>query len=309
MTLIELDSKIKEIEIKLYGKKHVYEKSSIIGGKKKFIVSVHLRKYLLEELKKLEGLRESLMHPKLFNLKVDWSNIYFENKQISIKSGNIFTEKYYFEFSRSSFEILKPFIIAHKLKPLKVKICNNKIVSISNLEEVLNVFRILTLKNESFLYVNDHKSASFRKIILQLKDIDNKHILEFYRIIEHSEYLQFLCTMQSKEYKIIPATELIISNQKIISEDDAFLFTINTRTKMFIIWESVLINKATYIFKTNASNYFQDLQFIYDFIVSDNNKKRFKLGVLIKEKENRFNLVYKLIHSTKEEWISKIQNL
>jgi hypothetical protein len=309
MTLFEVESKIKEIYIKLYGEKGIHKYAGILNVKYKFVASLHLRKYLLEELKKLEILKESLINPKVLDLEVDWCNVYFENNQIKIKYGNIFSEKYFFEFARSSFEVLKPFIINKKLKPLKVQICNNKIVSISNLEEVLNIFSILTLKKEYDLYLTEDKSESFSKIKSQLNFIENKQIIEFYRIIEHSEYLKYLCQIQSKDYKIIPATELIISNKQIISEDDAFLFTINTKTKMFIIWESILINKATYIFETNEINYFEDLQSIFDFIVSDNNKKRFKLGALIKLNENKFNLVYKLIHSTKEEWIGKLQSI
>ena len=305
MTLFEIDNKIKDIKIKLYGEKPKYAKIS--SKKYKFVASLHLRNYLLEELKKFEILREHIANPQLNDIEVTWNNVFFENNYIIIKYGNIFTEKYFFESARSSFEVLKPYIIARKLIPLNVTVDNNKIILISNLEEVLSVFKILTLKKEIDLYVNEDKSTSFKKIISQIKNLENKQIIDFYRITKHSDYLDYLCQIQSKYYKIIPATELVISNQQIISEDDAFLFTINTKTKMFIIWESILINKATYIFETTTVNYFENLQSIFDFIVSDNNKKRFKLGVLIKEQENKFNLVYKLIHNTKEEWIDKIQ--
>lgn len=307
MTLVEIEDKIKEIGIKLYGEKPQYAKIS--NGKFKFIASVHLRKFLLEELKKLESLKTNITNLKVYELEVEWNNVFFKNKEIKVKYGNVYTDEYYFELSRSSFEILKPFILFQKLKPLKVKIYGNKIISISNLSEILNIFEILTLKSEIYIYFNQENSKSFNKITSQIHKLENKDIIDFYRIIEHSDYLEYLCQTQSADYKIIPATELVVSNQQIVSEDDAFLFTINKKTKTYIIWESILINKATYIFETNKTNYLEDLHFIFDFIVSDNDKKRFKLGALIKDKENKFNLVYKLRHSTKEEWINKIEGI
>lgn len=307
MTLVEIENKIKEIGIKLYGEKPQYAK--IYKGKYKFIASVHLRKFLLEELKKLENLKASITNLKVYELEIEWNNVFFENNKIKVKYGNVYSDEYYFELSRSSFEILKPFILIQRLKPLKVKIYGNKIISISNLTDILNVFKILTLKSEIYIYFNQEQSKSFNKITSLIHKLENKDIIDFYRILEHNNYLEYLCQKQSEDYKIIPATELVVSNQNIISEDDAFLFTINNKQKLYIIWESILINKATYIFETNKINYLEDLHFIFDFIASDNDKKRFKLGALIKDKDNKFNLVYKLRHSTKEEWINKIEEI
>jgi hypothetical protein len=220
-----------------------------------------------------------------------------------------YSEPFHFTESRSSYEFLKTYFLKSELKPLSVSMLGNKISSINNLSELNSVLQILSIQNEINNYFNDFESTSIDKILSKLKSISNQHLFDFFKIKERSLYLGFLCEVQSNDYKIIPTTEILLSNDKIISLQETFLFTIKSLEQNYIVWESTHINKATYIFQTTDNTYIEDVQRLFDFIASGENSKRRKLRYSIKTKENPFKSVGIIQHSNIDEWKAKIKSL
>lgn len=77
---------------------------------------------------------------------------------------------------------------------------------------------------------------------------------------------------------------------------------------LHVIWESTAINRATYIFKTSVDTYYQDVQRIFDFIASEQKRKRSKLRKSIGWK-NPLKNIGVAQHEGLKAWIAKINSI
>lgn len=300
-----IDKQISELTTKLNVKVPKMKK----GKLKMASISSHLRKYYVDEIAKLEKQKAYLQNLNEVQITIAWSNVRFENYQIRIINNGQYSEPYLLSESRSSFEFLKTYFLKSDLKPISVSILGNKITSINNLSELNSVIQIISIQNEINNYFNDFESTSIDKIISKLKKISNQQMFDFLKIKERSLYLSFLCEIQSNDYKIIPTTEMLLSNEKIIAHEETFLFTIKRLNQNYIVWESTQINKATYIFQTTDITYKEDIQKLFDFIASGENSKRRKLRYSDKTINNPFKSVGIINHTNIEGWKEKIKNL
>lgn len=305
MDISAIDKQISELTTKLYGKIPRMKK----GKLKMVAISNHLRKYYVEEIEKLEKEKAYLQNLHEVQTTITWSNVRFENYQIRVIINGQYSEPFHLTESRSSYEFLKSYFLKSELKPLSVSMLGNKISSINNLSELNFVIQILSIQDQINNYFNDFESTSIDKILSKLKSISNQQIFDFFKIKERSLYLSFLCEFQSNDYKIIPTTEILLSNDKIISQEETFLFTIKSLKQIYIVWESTHINKATYLFQTTDNSYKEDVQRLFDFIASGENSKRRKLRYSMKTKENPFNNIGIIQHSNIDEWKVKIKSL
>lgn len=300
-----IDKQISELKIKLYGEVPHMKKGKLKTKK----IPAHLKKYFQDELEKLEKQKAYLQNDHTFQTTIEWSNVKFENYQIRVLINSQYSEPFQHLESRSSYEFLKKYFLKSNLNPLSVSMLGNKISSISNLSELNSVIQILSIQSEINDYFNDFESTSIGKILSKLKSISNQHLFDFFKIKERSSYLGFLCEVQSNDYRIIPTTEILLTNDKIVSHEETFLFTIKGLKYNYIIWESTLINKATYIFQTNNNSYSEDVQKLFDFIASVENNKRRKLRFSSKTKENPFKSIGVLQHTNIDTWKVKLISL
>ncbi|TDB64361.1 hypothetical protein [Arundinibacter roseus] len=305
MDISAIDKKISELTTKLNSKVPKMKKDKVKMGS----IPVHLKKYYAEEIAKLEKQKTYLQSLEEVHTTIDWSNVKFENFQIRVIINGQYSEPFQLLESRSSYEFLKPYFLKSDLNPLSVSMLGNKISSISDLSELNCVLNILSIQDEINNYFNDFESTTIEKILLKLKNILNQHLFYFFKIKERSLYLNFLCEIQSNDFKIIPTTEILLSNDKVISHEETFLFTVKNPKYVYIIWESTLINRATYIFQTSDNSYTEDVQRLFDFIASGENSKRRKLRYSIKTTENPFKSIGIIQHSNIDGWKMKIKSL
>lgn len=307
MDITTIDNKIQEYVEKL--NKKTLRKVKKGQPKRQVGIPIHLRKFYEEEISKLEKQKHFLQKQKRIKKKINWANVCFEDFHIRIFINNSFSEPYQFANSRKSLEFLKPYIIKRKLKPITVLMIGNKVDSIENLEELDNVINILSMQDEISNYLNDFTSSSFDKILLKIRNVTNKNLLDFFKIKDRSIYLNYLCTIQNDNYKIVPATEILSNNDFIITEEDTFLFTFTKKDTAFIIWESTSLNRATYIFNADKNNYQREIQIIFEFIISERNRKRSDLRLSINSNENPFKCITSINHNEFDSWKNKIENI
>jgi hypothetical protein len=306
MSISEIDKKILEYKVKMERK----TTRETRGRKQRWSgIPVHLRKFYEDEIEKLEKQKIVLSNQKIHQATIDWKKIKFENHQIRIIINGHFSEPFPFSDSRDSYEFLKTYILKADLKPLSFSIFGNKIVSVESSNELNTVIQILSVQNEINCYFNDFESTTIDKILSKLNIISNQHLFDFFKLKQRSSFLSLLCEQQSTEYRIIPTTEILLSNDKTVSEEDTFLFTIKTSSKVYIVWESTVINKATYIFQTSGSSYPNDIQNLFDFIASKQNYKRRKLRHAIKTKGNPFKSIGVIQHLNTDTWKEKLKNI
>jgi hypothetical protein len=242
MTLSEIEKKIQEYQKRLEEKTLVPARK----GFKKRPISRHLRSYISFELSKLDKLKKQLESQQKSILNIAWKNIMFDNGSIIISIENSFRQSFPLINSRKSFELLKPYFTKFSVPDIKATIYNGKIHSITNHEEVLNFLNLLSIQEEfsKSLFPGE---INFYRINSNYKKIKNSDISQLYKLKEKSEYLKMLCELQSENFKIIPISEFSVSNLKGQIISDSFLFTIERQGILFLIWESIEINKATYV--------------------------------------------------------------
>lgn len=305
MDTATIDKRIADYELKLQKKIFRIKRGKLIRTG----IPGHTANYIKKEIAKLKKEKEFLLNQKEYRVVVSWSKICFENNQIRLLINNRFTEPFQVSDSRSSYEFLKPYILRATLEPISVSVVGNKITTINNLEQLNTVLQILLIKDSINSYFDDFESTNIASVLSKLSKISNQYLTNFFKLKERNIYIHFLCNIHSDDYKIIPTTELILNNGKSISEEETFLFTVNSHNFIFIIWESTAINRATYVFKTYNERYIEDVQNLFDFIASRQNSKRRKLRYLSHTTNNPFKTVAVLDHKNSDLWGAKIQEL
>lgn len=250
--IISIEKKIRDYFIKMNSK--TLRKVKKGEPKREVGIPKHLRDFYQEEIAKLEKQRLFLLKQKKIIVEVNWEDVLFDDFFITFRINNSYTEPFSYAHSRKSLEFLKPYILKRKLHPVIVTLLGYKIISINNLEELDQIFEILSYQGEIKNYLNDFTSSSIEKVFSKIKHVSNSTLLNFYRLNEKGQYLGYLCTLQSEEYKIIPVTEIFSKDDSIIQED-TFLFTIKVEDSIYIIWESTSLSRATYLFKTTELRY------------------------------------------------------
>ena len=245
----------------------------------------HITRFSQKKIDELEGQKNLILKQREFSKDIDWGAIRFDDHRIRIVIDGYLSEPFELPESRKSLEFLKMYIKRSRLVPIRARIFGNRVVSIENLDELKKIIEILSIQDEVNLYLNDFQSTSIDKILSKLKKVSNQHLVDLFRLKDRGPYINFLCEIQSHEYKIIPTSEVLAVNDKTSITEETFLFTTIHKKKVFIIWESTLINRATYVFGSNNNSYSADIQRLFDFIASSQSKKRKRLRYAIKTGE------------------------
>ena len=92
-----------------------------------------------------------------------------------------------------------------------------------------------------------------------------------------SEYIDFLVTQQSKNYKVIPCVERLAHSNSDITEA-AFMFSIECRSgKVLVVYENVNPDRSTLLFMVEEENFDKSIREIYNFLQSPEINKRSSL--------------------------------
>lgn len=287
----EIDIKIKEYEKKLNSKCKV-----IVGKRtKNRRPPPHLRKYYKEEIEKLEKLKLSFENIKTKKIIFTWDNVIFEDFKIRLIHSNRIYGPIQLKDSKKSFEYLKPYFRKLNLKEIVCMVKGNEITEISNLEEIYEIIQVFNFKN-IILNFSEYKTSDFQESINKLK---NNVIISITDLTNKSEYLNYLINLNTINFKIIPLLE---NNH---SDEDSFIFTIKNNNVIYLVWESCLEKKATYIFSTTTKEYTQTLIKIAKFILSEQTTRIDLRQNFIRENLNEIKseLIY---HNNFKDWKGKL---
>ena len=111
-----------------------------------------------------------------------------------------------------------------------------------------------------------------------------------------SKYIDYLVTLQSKEYKVIPCVERLAHTTGDTSEY-AFMFSIECSSgKVLIVHENVNPDRSTLLFIVRKESFDKSIREIYDFLQSAEINKRSSLRDKSIEIENAGILSYRSIN-------------
>ena len=291
MTIAEIDIKIKEYKKKLKSKRKV-----TVGNKTKNKKQpAHLRKYLNGEIRKLKKLKSTLENQKTKRIVVSWDNVIFDDFKIGVTDSNIFYGPIELKDSKKSFEYLKPFFQKLNLKKIVCIVKGRKIIEILNLNEIYNTIQIFNFKNLTLNYINYEPSDLLKSI----NKLNNKITISITKLDSKTDYLSHLINLNHIDYKIIP----LLENGEL--NEDSFIFTLKTSNKIYLVWESCLDKKATYIFESTPEKYKETVVTIVKFILSEKTTRMDLRQNFMRENLNNIKceLIY---HDSIKNWKQKL---
>ncbi|WP_040282849.1 hypothetical protein [Psychroserpens damuponensis] len=292
MTHTEINKRIKEYERKLNSKRKVY-----VGKKTKLKGQPgHLKKYFKEEILKLTKLKESLENQKTQIINFSWNNIIFDDFKIHLTKSNIFYGPIQLKDSRKSFVHLKPYFNKLNLKPITCTVKGNEIIKFENLEEIYEIIQVFNFKT----LISDFSNYLASDVEKNINKLNNKTIITLTNLANRSVYLKHLITKNHINFKIIPLLENGHNNE------DSFIFTLKNNNNVYLVWESCINKKATYVFSTTTNKYLESLIEIVKFILSEQTTRMDLRQNFIRE--NMGNIKCNLIfHNEFNDWKNKIE--
>jgi hypothetical protein len=241
-------------------------------------------------------------------ISVEWHDLVFEDYLIKVKYGTNYSQGYPVAESRKSFKYLRKYIKNLQLPMLSVLLVGNEIREIKNVERVKEMVTLLRIKEQ---LIEDFQNGKTITAVSMLEKIGpvSKQFLTQMAMAGNGELMciEYLASQLADNFKPIPAFELIPSGNS-ISTEDTFIFVVERQAKLFLVWESTVHGRATYIFKANIDNYVDVVQAIYDYIGSPRKAKRMSLR---KRDAETSNLCYDgyVTHSAFDHWQQKLETV
>jgi hypothetical protein len=239
-------------------------------------------------------------------IAVKWQDVLFEDFLIKVKYGGNFSQGYPVSESRKSFRFLKNYIKSLRLPALSILLVGNEIRQIKNAESVREMATLLRIKEQLIEDFQKGKSTTAVAMMEKIKSV-SKQLLTQIAIAGTGEVMciEYLASQLAGGFKPIPAFEIIPSGNSLNTED-TFIFVLERKSKLFLVWESTVHGRATYVFKTNNDCYLDVVQAIYDYIGSPRKAKRMSLR---KRDADTSNLGYDgyVTHSAFDHWQQKLE--
>lgn len=239
-------------------------------------------------------------------INVEWHDVIFEDYLIKVRHGANFSYGYPLSESRKSFHYLKKYIKNLRLPALSIFLVGKDIREIKNIEHLKEMVTFLRIKE---LLIEDYqqgKTLNANSLIDKIKSVSREFLTQL-AIASNGEVMciEYLASQLADGFKPIPAFEIIPSGNSLVTED-TFIFVLERQSKLFLIWESTVHGRATYIFKTDINNYLDVIQAIYDYIASPKKGKRMALR---KRASDTSNLCYDgyVTHSAFDHWQQKLE--
>lgn len=129
---------------------------------------------------------------------------------------------------------------------------------------------------KSLVFVKTRDVECFSKAYDMGLTIDSSYLKKY-----NSAYIDYLITLHSKNYRVVPCLEVLAHSDNDVSED-SFFFTVEyTKNEeyLILIMENVNPNRATLLFLVRKESYIKDLNEIYDFMSGMEVNKRSTIKV------------------------------
>lgn len=181
-----------------------------------------------------------------------WYNLIFRNKYVLLRYNNFSYKFPQFIQSREylndiielfNFRNLKyEYEVDHKKEPVKLTIPED-------------VFKMVTLAKRIYQFKYPDYLDSFRPVSISKTEM-GVNFTEFSLLLGHSKnyYLNILMNNHNENVDIKYIPEAIYGNNEFKKVDPSYLFTLNFENNRYLVWESGLVNKATYIFDITSSD-------------------------------------------------------
>ncbi len=229
-----------------------------------------------------------------------WNNIQFGEGYISIKiAANIINvpEK----LCKVSYNFIKN-------RYIKTSTPNITINVKDGIGEILN--REVLVYHIEFFNITldfDFKNENSRLVLMQNRGISKYEFEHNLPIYFRNKCFEYLCTLCTSGQKIIPIGERIVGingSEEII---ESFLFPYKKRNQKYLIWESTLESRATYIFEIDWNDNLA-MNRLCSFISGETKNKREKLRNSPTLKSN-LNLVKIIQHDVFNVWKKNIDKI
>lgn len=241
------------------------------------------------------------------SIEVDWQDVLFDDFMIRVKYSPHFSGPFHVSESRKSFKLLKNYILSLRLNPLKIHLKGNEIIAIENINQLHNVVRILSIKSELIDNYRKEVTTNIRSVLDSIMGINTEFLIKLAKAKNEDICVDHLARLQDRSFKPVPVFEIIPTGNTFNTED-TFIFTITRKNRIFLIWESTVNGRASYIFTSKENDYEDILQSIYDYISSYQRTKRMKL----RTKDNSasdLNYVTFITHNSFEKWKIKLNSI
>jgi hypothetical protein len=237
--------------------------------------------------------------------QVNWTDIIFEDYAIKVKYDLNFSRSFPISESRKSFKFLKKYLLTLNREPIKILLVGNEIREIENISQLKDIVTILKVRQEFIEQFEKEKTVNAKSVLELIRALPTSFLVEIAKASSDDTIcIDYLTEIQDARFKPVPAFEVISNGNSIVTED-TFIFTISNKEHLFLVWESTLHGRATYIFAANPNQYELTIQSIYDYIASHQKAKRMKL-----RKKNadviELNYVNFITHSSFEHWREKL---
>ena len=239
-------------------------------------------------------------------LTVEWHNVLFEDYMIKIKYGHNYSQGYPIAESRKSFIYLKKYIKTLQLSPLNILLEGREIREITNSDQVKEMVTLLRIREQLIKDFEQGKKMQAVSMIESIRPISKQVLIQLATAGDSEvQCIEYLAAQLAEGFKPIPAFE-IIAYRSSVNTEDTFLFVIQRQQQLFLVWESTVQGRATYIFKTTMDSYVEVVQSIYDYIGSPRKAKRMALR---KKDADTLNLGYDgyVTHSAFDHWQQKLE--
>ena len=181
--------------------------------------------------------------------------------------------------SIESFNYLKKYL-NERLPPVRCIIDGQsiKIIDEINFKSAIRQFAAaarqgaITAKGMSYGKKIKPMQMSFSQALSKAKQMTPEEFKKY-----KSKYIDFLVSLQSKRYKVIPCVERLVHTTGDTTEY-AFLFSIECSSgNILIVHENVNPDRSTLLFKVKEAGYNNSIREIYDFLQSAETNKRSSL--------------------------------
>lgn len=291
----EVKNKINYLKFELTKEEEKEKKRAKELTRKKKRKEKSVNRKLRKEKEKKQNLLNTKEHTKTI-ISNAWHLLHFENRSVTILIGY---KSYRFKKYTKSSKYLNHVKRLFNLRAIEFKYILDKNGKVEDLLIPTIVFTLTEL-GERIHGIKYPKNN--RRII------DNLFCPSDYNITareaslllgyDKTQYLNVLIDSNSVNYKIVYIPEAIYASNEFRKIDSSFLFTLEvSKEHLFTIWESIVPNKATYVFYCGKIGNQEIRDNIIDFLVSDYQNKRTAL------RSKTINLVGKL-----ESWIGVRHN-
>ena len=193
---------------------------------------------------------------------IPWSEVEFQDGGLIIDANSENRLFIPFPASKKVFNLFSA-AFDDRIPPLHILVHSKNPIEIVETPELDEVFRFLSIQNEIKLGSFFKHKELFDFLIHSKTDFHQSFLPK-----DKTPFIQFLVEKQAADYRYVPMFETGGE------EEDSFLFTIRGASVLYIVWESLRPNTATYVFPVDYSNYEKLLQALYDYACSDIEYKR-----------------------------------